>query len=93
MCSPITSAAMTGITMTFRLLDQRFHAFSHGWRGTAREVLKCNEQAINYPKKAVEFSRYKFESESNAEPDSLQPRLYDILVGASVLSFFLFWIV
>ena len=81
-----TTVALTTVAFIFCLLDRNLHRLSHGWRETCMKYTENIESALTDPTKAITVRRYVSEAESDAEPFSLQPVLYYVLIAGSFAS-------
>jgi hypothetical protein len=84
------SVALTVMMLVFCVMDRRLHKISHGWGRTWWTLAKQLGETINSPEKDVAVPRYCVEAEKNAEWRSLQPIIYYLLIGAAILSFWVF---
>ena len=89
--SLLASVALFVMMIIFCCWDYRVHKHVHGWRLTRKVFVKLLTELINHPTKDATFLRYRKEGEKKAEPFSLQPCIYYLLVtgGFGHLLFFL----
>ena len=78
--SLFASVALFVMMAIFCWWDRWLHKLIHGWRQTRKDFVRLLTELINYPTKDVTFMRYNKQGEEGAEPFSIQPCIFYLLV-------------
>ena len=68
---------------------RRFHRKGHGWFESERILCGIIFEIINNPNRDVNLKRYYVSGEGHAEPFSLQPIIYYVLIIISLVNLLL----
>ena len=81
----IACLGVAGLMTVFRHLDQRYHKFTHGYRGSMFVFSQAIAYLLDDPDQELELYQYCTEAEKNVEWWALQTKVYLALAGVTVL--------